>query len=125
MNLGNCRGIDDDGITVLSRLTNLTSLDLSDCNITDSGLAHLQNLTNLTSLDLTGCYTITDSGLAHLQNLTNLTSLDLSWCSKITDSGVLPLIGENGLPNLRSLNVDDYHLSQQLRERISNEFIGN
>ncbi len=49
-----CSNITDDGLAHLAKLTFLTQLDLSECNITDAGLVYLARLP-LTQLDLIGC----------------------------------------------------------------------
>ena len=57
----------------------MRTLDLSDCGyrISNLGLGYLRPLSNLTSLNLSNCYGIADAGLEHLQSLTKLTSLNL------------------------------------------------
>ncbi len=60
----------------LTRLPQLSSLDLSFTDVTDDGLAHLKELTSLSELDLMHTR-ITDSGLAHLKGLSNLSCLRL------------------------------------------------
>jgi len=77
-------GITDVGLSHLSSLIKLTSLDLSYCDITDVGLSHLSGFINLTSLNLSNCGNITDVGLSPLSGLINLTSLNLSDCRNIT-----------------------------------------
>lgn len=73
----------------LQRLTGLTSLSLSSCNmVTDSGVAELQPLTSLISLNLACCLKITDKSLATLQIMTSLNRLDLTSCWQLTDQGV-------------------------------------
>jgi hypothetical protein len=60
----------------LTRLPQLSSLDLSFTDVTDDGLAHLKVLTSLSELNLMHTR-ITDSGLAHLKGLSNLSHLRL------------------------------------------------
>ena len=84
-------------ISPLSGLTNLTSLSLGECsNLTD--ISSLSRLTNLTSLNLYFCTDLTD--ISPLSELTNLTSLGLQWCSNLTD--ISPL---SELTNLTSLSL--------------------
>ena len=68
--------------------------------ITDAGLAHLVGLTNLQTLNLSDCYQITDAGLVHLKGLTNLKTLVLMQ-TQITDAGVAEL--KQALPKCRLL----------------------
>jgi Leucine-rich repeat (LRR) protein len=74
----------------ISRLTGLTSLDLS--WIGDEGAAHLAALNGLTSLNLS-TNRIGDEGAAHLAALTGLTSLYLSW-NWIGDEGAAHLAAQ-------------------------------
>ena len=82
-------------LTPLSGLTNLTELNLFLNDITD--LTPLSRLTNLTKLNLCKNQKITD--ITPLAGLTNLIVLDLSYTS-ITD--IAPL---SGLTNLTELNL--------------------
>jgi len=71
--------------TVLSKLTNLTSLTLGDERCTNAGLGSLTNLSEL-CLSMNG--QITKEGLLHLNSLT---SLYLLYNAKITDDGIIHL----------------------------------
>jgi len=84
----------------LKNLTNLTSLDLRNNQISDG--AFLKNLTNLTSLSLSSNQ-ISDG--AFLKNLTNLTSLSLS-SNQISDGAFL-----KNLTNLTSLDLRNNQIS--------------
>ncbi len=68
--------INDESMTVLAQLTNLTRLYLSNTRITDKGLQSLQSLSNLTYLNLVGTK-VTLQGLLRLKNLKKLQSLYL------------------------------------------------
>lgn len=86
--------MEDAGIAALSKLTGLTSLNLSGCvALTERGVGHVAAyILGLMSLSLGGCSrvaTVTDTCLVHLQHLTALTCLDLSGCLEITDAGKL------------------------------------
>lgn len=61
--------------SVLSQLTNLQTLDLSNCTVSSSGVAAIGSLPNLVSLNLSSC-ALTD--VSALSGLTKLTTLDLS-----------------------------------------------
>ena len=79
-------------LTLLSGLTNLTTLNVSGTGLTD--LTPLSGLTNLTTLNVSGTG-LTD--LTPLSGLTNLTALDVSF-NELTD--LTPL---SGLTNLTAL----------------------
>lgn len=108
-------GINDKGMEVLSKLTRLVRLDLSDSAISDATLVHLKPLSNLQVLGLrrTGVTdeglaaisglpkvravdlrnsNIADAGLVHLGKLKSLADLQLEK-SKVTDAGILELAG--------------------------------
>jgi Leucine-rich repeat (LRR) protein len=78
--------IDDEGLTVVADLPRLELLSLVGTNITDAGLAHLAGSKSLTSLDLSGTK-ITDAGLVHLNGIKHLESLDLLG-TKVSPAGV-------------------------------------
>ncbi len=96
-----CRNITDDGLKEVSKLKNLTWLNLRWCNITNEGLKEVSKLENLTSLNLSWC-NITDDGLKDVSKLKTLTSLSLSGCRKITYEGLKEV---SKLENLTSLNL--------------------
>ena len=85
---GNSR-FNDRYVRLFSGLKQLTSLDLSNTQITDLGLKELRKLTTLTSLNLK--YTgVSDLGLCELAALSNLETLNLD-STKITDAGLIEL----------------------------------
>jgi hypothetical protein len=73
-------------------------------NMTDKGLSAVSGLTGLTSLDLSYCKLVTDQGLSAVSSLTGLTSLDLRGCHSITHAGVEALCRETAAPNLHILS---------------------
>jgi Leucine-rich repeat (LRR) protein len=96
----------------LASLVNLTSLDLRDNWIGDAGAQSLAGLVNLTSLGLGGYkvrrspHKAGDAGAQALAALVNLTSLDL-WYNNIGDAGAEALAGLN---NLNSLSLRYNHI---------------
>ena len=88
----------------LEKLTQLTSLHLSNCNGL-TGLSGLGNLTQLTSMELIGCDGLT--GLAGLEKLSQLTFLVLAYCAGLT---TLP-DGLRKLKKLRWLYLRSLNLS--------------
>lgn len=101
LSLGNCTGIDDEGI-INSKKVEL--INLGRTKITDNGLI---KLTNLTSLFVNLNYNITDLSL---KKLTNLTTLDIGYNTKITDNGVKSLLGLKNLFCSHNINITDVSL---------------
>src|SRR5687767_14024302 len=88
-----CSKITDNGLSHLSTLINLNtinlnyfsiiidnlnSLNLTGSNISDNGLTHLLTLINLKKLNLESCLKITDNTLSHLSTLININTLNLA-----------------------------------------------
>lgn len=88
----------------IARMPGLRELSLHEMRITDADLAHLGNLTSLELLDL-GCIQphdrISDAGLAHLAGLTGLKELRLQ-SAGISDEGLAHL---KTLTNLEKLEL--------------------
>jgi Leucine Rich Repeat (LRR) protein len=81
--------IKDDDLKVLTKLSHLEILDLSNTRITGAGLAHLKGLKNLRVLSLWKT-DVDDQGLEHLKGMTKMWSLVLDE-TKITDAGLVHL----------------------------------
>ncbi|KEI35050.1 hypothetical protein FRA_41c09430 [Francisella sp. W12-1067] len=81
------------------------SLNLSNCKgITDVGVSYVAHCRFLEELNLSGS-SVTDKGLKRIGfGLYNLRILDLSNCSDVTDKMIVPLL-INNLPKLEFLNV--------------------
>jgi mono/diheme cytochrome c family protein len=88
--------ISDQGLAVVSQLTNLAQLHLENSSVTDTGLASLSNLQNLKYLNLYGT-TVTDAGLPHLHGLKHLRNLYL-WKTKVSYDAARAL--EKTIPDL-------------------------
>jgi len=84
-------------LSPLAGLTNLSSLDLSNCKDL-SDLSPLAGLTNLSNLILKRCTALSD--LSPLAGLRNLSTLNLSSCKSLIDLSPLA-----GLRNLSTLNL--------------------
>jgi Leucine-rich repeat (LRR) protein len=97
----------------LAFLTNLISLDLSNCDSLQN-IDGLAKLTKLTSLDLNNCGSLQNvDGLA---NCTNLTNLDLGQCGSLQN-----IDGLANCTNLTSLNLRSWlRDSQKTKTAISN-----
>lgn len=87
-------------ISALSKLTNLSHLDLPRDNITD--ISSLANLTNLTELTLSWNDI---SNINSLSKLTQLTYLNIGY-TKVTDISVVA-----GMQNLQNLDITCTHIS--------------
>jgi Leucine-rich repeat (LRR) protein len=113
--------IGDDDVRVISGCHEVTSLDLSDTNVTDIGLDYLTQMPNLRVISLRRT-PITDQGLQRLSAIKSLEVLDVSG----TSVGVVALNALASLPRLTVLrlaasSIDDASLlplasSASLRE---------
>lgn len=91
LNLAENRKITDAGLKRLAALTQLTSLNISSCDITNKGMAHLAALTRLQRLDASYCNRLTDECAKTLRALPELRWLNLQGCSKMTSRSVAHL----------------------------------
>jgi hypothetical protein len=109
-----CSNVRDAGLSRISRTTpRLVTLDLSSCDVSADVFEEVTKLTNLTFLNLSNCpcitdcvlnsiacrllqlrylglrrcHKVTDVGIGQLQKLTQLSSLDLTCCNKTTQKG--------------------------------------
>jgi beta-lactamase regulating signal transducer with metallopeptidase domain/Leucine-rich repeat (LRR) protein/tetratricopeptide (TPR) repeat protein len=123
----NLRNGTDADLAALKDVQQITTLDLSDSDVTDAGLARLEEMTGLKQLDLNRCANITDAGLTHLKPLKNLRRLSL-FGDHITDAGLANLkdlvdlqtlqlfgsdqITDHGLANIAAMkHLKDLNLS--------------
>ena len=95
-------------LRMLRDLPSLSSLALSIPNITKEGLKELGNISNLTYLDLSDCDSITLEGLKELKQISALASLNLSCCDSITGEWLKEL---QYISNLTSLSLVNYRIS--------------
>ncbi|CAM8965842.1 unnamed protein product [Rhodiola kirilowii] len=92
IDLTDCCGVNDKGLSYLSKCSELGSLKLGLCaNISDRGLSSIaSNCSKIYELDLYRCAGIGDDGIGALTNgCTRLKILNLSYCTKITDRGLV------------------------------------
>ena len=87
LSLMSCVGIVFTNI-LWERFTNLKKLDLSNNKISDNGIQVLTLLTNLECLYIRCCYNITTDGVVALSIISSLKLLELYGCSNITNSGI-------------------------------------
>ncbi len=94
----------DQGLERLSRLEQLTALNLDGSNrVSDDGLQHLARMDQLEKLDLSGWHmTFTDRGLSGLRQLHALREFKACWPQRITDAG---LAGLAECMHLREVNL--------------------
>ncbi len=99
-----CSNVRDAGLSRISRTTpHLVTLDLSSCDLSADVFEELTKLTNLTDLNLSNCPCITDCVLSTLAcHLLQLRYLGLRRCHKVTDAGIGQL---QKLPQLSSLDL--------------------
>lgn len=110
LNIAHCGYFTDVGLSALTGLLNLTSLNLSGCVILKEWLCLLANACpQLEKLNLSRCnnYKLSDSHLEELPRFSNLNSLYLSYCDKITDAGMEVF---EGCPNLLILDINSCRL---------------
>eukprot|EP01119_Soliformovum_irregulare_P020731 TRINITY_DN6771_c0_g1_i1.p1 TRINITY_DN6771_c0_g1~~TRINITY_DN6771_c0_g1_i1.p1 ORF type:complete len:1301 (+),score=414.07 TRINITY_DN6771_c0_g1_i1:81-3983(+) len=89
--------------TFSRNLPQLTTLNLSDCNIQDSTVTHItKTCKNLVVLNLHGNHRLTTLGTP--EKLLHLTDLDLSDCRKLTNVALFNL---NSTPELSELNLSN------------------
>ncbi|XAR49162.1 hypothetical protein NMG60_11032256 [Bertholletia excelsa] len=91
LDLTDCLGVNDTGLSHLSKCSGLLYLKLGLCtNISDKGLSFVaSNCSKICELDLYRCPGIGNDGLAALSTgCKKLEKLNLSYCSKITDRGL-------------------------------------
>lgn len=100
LNLANCKCKDSD-LTSLTYLSSLEQLNLADCGLTGSGIKHLTSLKSLHTLNISGNH-LEDNSLESLVYFTKMHTLNLS-LSQLTDSG---------LKTLASLPLQDLDLSR-------------
>ncbi len=115
--MSNIRTIAD--ISVLQKLTQLSSLYLSSNQISD--ISVLQKLTQLSSLDLSSNQI---SDISVLQKLTQLSSLDLR-SNQISDISVLQKLTQLSSLDLRSNQISDISVLQKLTQLSSLDLSSN
>jgi len=90
--------VSDDGLVHIAKFRQLKRLSLFSCNISDLELRHLASLDQLEVLNL-DCRDIGDDGLKHLRFLKHLKSLDI-FSGRITEMGCLHLSRIKSLESL-------------------------
>ncbi len=101
--------IGNDAIGLLSQHPKLRKVRLAANQIDAEGLALLGKLTQLETLDLSECLQVTDQATTALANLKNLKDLNL-WRVNLSDDGIAPI---GVLTALERLNLDNTRLSDE------------
>jgi hypothetical protein len=127
------RGLSDNDIPSLARLTELRILDFSrgwgamPAKITDEGLGELAklDLPHLETLTLGWCDNVTDAGLVHLGRMQTINFLGLPSCPNVTDAGLPHLVHAKNLTTLDlrgNPNITDDGI-QRLAVKVNWEWI--
>lgn len=91
LDLTDCAGVTDSGLSYLSRCSKLVCLKLGLCsNISDKGISYIASCcTKIRELDLYRCSGVGDDALAALSiGCKKLKKLNLSYCNEVTDRGM-------------------------------------
>lgn len=106
----------DMDLLTLRPLSNLTELDMTDCQeLTSDGLSALRSLKDLVVLSLEGCLNLHFEGMSHLTALPQLRDLDLGACDEIDDQALGVLAAAT---NLSCLNLTDCSVSDEGIEEL-------
>lgn len=114
-------GITDEALQNLTKLPELTHLDLTSTNIDGHGFAALRDCSKLRKLKVSGVLRMSPQGWEEISKLTQLESLDVSATSNISNADVAKFVA---LTNLRELDLgstpitDDVFKSLAEMERL-------
>lgn len=107
LNVAGSEKITDDGVSYITTYSNLTSINLSKCNLSDNSLIKISKLTKLTHLDISLNLLITDPGIKNIAKLDNLKYINLSELSGVTDKGIKYICG--GCKNLEHIELSGHY----------------
>lgn len=103
----------DAGISHILSCTNLTNLNLCWCGVTDVGISQLSQLAHLSTLDVSSNKEITPLGLTHLSIHTNLTRLNLAGCKMGDEISYLTSLTKLSILNLQKCpGLKNHHIAQ-------------
>lgn len=103
LNLWNCAGVDDDGLTAVASLPFLTDINVGYCSgLTDVGFLAIAKARVCESLNALWCVKLTDRALRALADSCPLRDLNVSGCVLLGDSVIH--LANRGV-GLRSLNL--------------------
>jgi hypothetical protein len=84
--------ITDNGMRILSLLTDLKFINLTDLYITDNSLELINKSKNIETIILDGCGQITDTGIMYLANASNLKYISVAHNNLISDKSLSCII---------------------------------
>ena len=119
LSLRDCKKLTDKSMYEVAELRSLTYLDVSMTKIADDGAAAISRLPNLTSLNLFLNYNITVRGYEALGSMPALTHLNVSACFSNTDACLYALSGLHGLRHLDMGSWSD-RLTHKALDTLSN-----
>ena len=82
------RGLDNEALAHIGKVTTLRELELGDAEISDAGLKHLRGLQSLTFLGLGWTKDVTDAGLMKLKDCKALTTVIVNKKTGTTPAGI-------------------------------------
>ena len=101
LDLVRCRRIDSDDLEVISKFSNLESLDVEGTRVKPKGLEVLASLKKLEALDLSNCNWIDDAAVEKLAKFPALKSLSMYQVPRLTDKSFQSLAKLKTLELLR------------------------
>lgn len=104
-------GITDGGLQHLTKLPELTQLDLTSTSIDGQGIAALRDCPKLRSLKISGALRVTPKGWEEVSTLHQLEILDVSASSNISDADVAKF---TALTNLKELNLSETPITDEV-----------
>lgn len=107
--------VTDADLRKLTRISTLSSLNLSLTRVTDQGMQELRQLPGIVELDLRWAEYVTDEGVAAIKNWKKLKRLDLHG-TKASDTSLEHI---SGIPTLEVLDVGSVMLTDVGLERLA------
>lgn len=122
LDLSQCYRVDDVGLMAVCKgVRGIVDLNISGCTkITDNSMHKLcRHLNQLKILRMKNVFRVTDLGISCIANtLSHLDLLDISQCTAVTDAAVLEVA--NKLSQLKELNVSlCHHVTQQCLDTVA------
>lgn len=81
----------DEGMHAFENMINMTSLDLTGCEMKGPGFKHLSRMHKLKRLYFSFSPTVTNESLGYVAQLTSLRMLEMQYCEHISDEGAAKL----------------------------------
>lgn len=109
-------GISDEALQNLTKLPELTQLDLTSTNIDGHGLAALRDCPKLRKLKVSGVLRMSPQGWEEISKLTQLEILDVSKTSNISNADVAKFVA---LTNLRELDLSSTPITDDVFKSLA------